>query len=145
MCLLGSNNDVIHAIQYLLLEAFYCYHNVQDHIRSQLLSLIWLQSCNVMMILSVIHAVVVTRGQSQKRFKRPWTHLTNVFSIAILISRKIRFALVSILKVITKKICTWHDSCAVVACAKICCHLADSTWITVTCISHRITNANKNR
>ena len=106
MCLLCSNNDVIHAIQYLLLEAFYSYHNEQDHIRTQLLSLIWLQSCYFMMILSVIHAVVVTRGQSQKRFMRPWAHLTNVFSIAILIRRKIRFALVSILKVITTKFCT---------------------------------------
>ena len=32
--------------------------------------------------------------------------------------------------VIATKFCTWHDSCAVVACAKICCDLMASNRIT---------------
>ena len=33
--------------------------------------------------------------------------------------------------VITTKFCTWHDSQAVMACAKICCNLTTKNWITV--------------
>ena len=31
---------------------------------------------------------------------------------------------------VATKFCTWHDSCAVVACAKICCDLVAINWIT---------------
>ena len=41
-------------------------------------------------------------------------------------------------KVITTKFCTWHDSCAVVACAQICCDLMASNGITARWSFHRI-------
>ena len=44
--------------------------------------------------------------------------------------------------VIATKFCTWHDSCAVVACAKICCDLIASNVITRWSF-HRIWNAGK--
>ena len=47
-------------------------------------------------------------------------------------------------KVIPTKFCTWHDSCAVVACAKICCDLMASYWIKARWIFHRIWIASKN-
>ena len=34
-------------------------------------------------------------------------------------------------KVIATKFCTWHNSCAVVACAKICCDLMNSNSIMI--------------
>ena len=40
--------------------------------------------------------------------------------------------------VIATKFCTWHGSCAVVACAKICCDLMASNGITVRRSFHRI-------
>ena len=55
---------------------------------------------------------------------------TNVISIAIQMRWKFRFTLPSILILITTKFCTWHDSCAVVACAKLCCNLMASNEIT---------------
>ena len=45
--------------------------------------------------------------------------------------------------VIATKFCTWHDSCAVVACAKICCDLMASNGITARRIFHRIWIAGK--
>ena len=45
--------------------------------------------------------------------------------------------------VITTKFCTWHDSCAVVACAKICCDLMASNRITARRSLHRICIAGK--
>ena len=39
---------------------------------------------------------------------------------------------------IAKKFCTWHDSCTVVACAKICCDLIVSNGITVRQSFHLI-------
>ena len=44
---------------------------------------------------------------------------------------------------ITTKFCTWHDSCAVVACAKICCDPMASNGITVRRSFHRIWIAGK--
>ena len=41
-------------------------------------------------------------------------------------------------KVIATKFCTWHDSCAVVACAKVCCDLMASNGITARRSFHRI-------
>ena len=32
-------------------------------------------------------------------------------------------------KVIATKVCTWHDSCTVVSCAKVCCDLMACSWI----------------
>ena len=40
--------------------------------------------------------------------------------------------------VIATKLCTWHDSCAVMACAKICCHLMASNGIMARRSFHRI-------
>ena len=40
--------------------------------------------------------------------------------------------------VIATKCCTWHDSCAVVTCAKICCNLMASNRITARRSFHRI-------
>ena len=40
--------------------------------------------------------------------------------------------------VIATKFCTWHDSCAVVACAKICCDLMASNGIIARRSFHRI-------
>ena len=45
--------------------------------------------------------------------------------------------------VIVTKFCTWHDSCAVVACAKICCDLMASDGITARRSFHRIWIAGK--
>ena len=45
--------------------------------------------------------------------------------------------------VIATKFCTWHDSCAVVACAKICCDLMASNGITARRNFHRIWIAGK--
>ena len=45
--------------------------------------------------------------------------------------------------VIATKFCTWHDSCAVVACAKICCDLMASNGITARRSFHRIWIAGK--
>ena len=45
--------------------------------------------------------------------------------------------------VIATKFCTWHDSCAVVACAKICCDLMASKGITARWGFHRIWIAGK--
>ena len=56
---------------------------------------------------------------------------TNGFSIAIQIRWKFRFTFISILIHWSLQIFfTWHDSCAVVACAKICCDLIASSGIT---------------
>ena len=41
------------------------------------------------------------------------------------------------------KFCTWHDSCAVVACAKLCCDPIASIWITAIRSLHRIWIAGK--
>ena len=41
-------------------------------------------------------------------------------------------------KVIAIKFCTCHDSCAVVPCAKFCCDLVTSDWITERRSFHRI-------
>ena len=40
--------------------------------------------------------------------------------------------------VIATKFCTWHDSCAVVACAKICCDLMASNGVMARWSFHRI-------
>ena len=45
--------------------------------------------------------------------------------------------------VIAAKFCTWHDSCAVVACAKICCDLMATNEITARQSFHRIWIAGK--
>ena len=39
---------------------------------------------------------------------------------------------------IVTKFCTWHDSCAVVACARICCNLMASNWIIGRQTLHQI-------
>ena len=44
---------------------------------------------------------------------------------------------------ITTKFCTWHDSCSVMACAKICCDLMASNGITARRSFHRIWIAGK--
>ena len=44
---------------------------------------------------------------------------------------------------IDTKFCTWHDSCTVVACAKICCDLMASNGITARQNFHRIWIAGK--
>ena len=41
---------------------------------------------------------------------------------------------------IATKFCTWHDSCAVVACAKFCCDMITSNWITAKGNFHKIWN-----
>ena len=46
--------------------------------------------------------------------------------------------------VIATKFCTWHDSCAVVTYAKICCDLMASNGITAKRNFHRIWIAGKN-
>ena len=51
---------------------------------------------------------------------------------------------VSLSPVIARKFCTWHDSCAVVACAKICCDLVASNGIMARLSFHRIWIADKN-
>ena len=38
---------------------------------------------------------------------------------------------------ITTKFCTWHNSCAVVTCAKLCCNMNTRNWITAKWILHR--------
>ena len=45
--------------------------------------------------------------------------------------------------VIATTLCTWHDSCAVVACANICCDLITSSGITARRSVHRIWIADK--
>ena len=45
--------------------------------------------------------------------------------------------------VIAAKFCTWHDSCAVVACAKICCDLMASNRVMARRNFHRIWIAGK--
>ena len=45
--------------------------------------------------------------------------------------------------VIATKFCTWHDSCAVVACAKVCCNLMASNRIMARRSFHRIWIAGK--
>ena len=45
--------------------------------------------------------------------------------------------------VIATKFCTWHDSCAVVACAKICCDLMTSNGVMARQSFHRIWIAGK--
>ena len=45
--------------------------------------------------------------------------------------------------VIATKFCTWHDSCAVVACAKFCCDLMASNGIMARRSFHRIWIAGK--
>ena len=46
-------------------------------------------------------------------------------------------------KVIPTKFCRWHDSCAVMTCAKICCDQTDYNSITARLNSHWIWNASK--
>ena len=41
-------------------------------------------------------------------------------------------------EVIATKFCTWHDSYAVVACAKCCCDMITTNWITAKWILHWI-------
>ena len=45
--------------------------------------------------------------------------------------------------VIATKFCTWHDSCAVVACAKICCDLMASNGVMARRNFYRISIAGK--
>ena len=74
----------------------------------------------------------------------PGARFTNSFSIAIQIRWKFCFTLTSILIAWwLSKFCTWHDSCAVVACAKICCDLMASNGITIRRSFHRIWTAGK--
>ena len=47
--------------------------------------------------------------------------------------------------VIATKLCTWHDSCAVLACAKICCYLMACNGVMARRNFHRIWIAGKNR
>ena len=47
--------------------------------------------------------------------------------------------------VIATKFCTWHDSCAVVACATICCDLMASNGVMARRSFHRIRIAGKKR
>ena len=54
---------------------------------------------------------------------------------------KFGFTLISIL--IATIFCTWHDSCVVVACAKICCDLMAGNGITARRNFHRIWFAGK--
>ena len=69
----------------------------------------------------------------------PGTRFTNGFSIAIQIRWKFCFTLTSIFNtVIATKFCTWHDNCAVVACAKCCCDLMASNRTTARRSFHRI-------
>ena len=70
---------------------------------------------------------------------------TNGFSIAIQIWWKFRFTFTSILIHWSLQFCTWHNSCIVVACAKICCDLVASNGITTRRIFHWIWIASKNR
>ena len=69
----------------------------------------------------------------------PGAHFTNVFSIEIHIWWK--FTIYSVFDsdtAITTKFCTWHDSCAVLACGKICCELVANYRITGKWSFHRI-------
>ena len=77
---------------------------------------------------------------------KPGPHFTNIFSIAIQIRCITSFH--SDLKsntVIATTFCTWHDSCAVVACAKTCCDLMARKGIgskanfpsNLNCVQHR--------
>ena len=64
---------------------------------------------------------------------------TNYFSIAIQIRWKNSFhSHLDSNTVIATKFCTWHDSCAVVACAKICCDLMASNGVMARQSFHRI-------
>ena len=75
-----------------------------------------------------------------------WTgaRFTNGFSIAIQIRWQFRFTLTSILiQWSLQKFCTWHDSCAVVTCAKYCCDLMASNRVMARRGFHRIWIAGK--
>ena len=62
----------------------------------------------------------------------------NCFSTAIQIWWIILFCSHLSFNGIATKFCTCHGSCAVVACAKICCDLMDNNWITARGSFHRI-------
>ena len=65
-------------------------------------------------------------------------HFTNGFSIANSNSKEISFhSHIDSNTVIATKFCTWHDSCAVVACANICCDLLASDEIMARQNLHR--------
>ena len=68
---------------------------------------------------------------------------TNCSSIAFQIRRKFRFTLISSLIEWSLQFCTWHDSCAVVACAKNFRDLMASNGITARRNFHRIWIAGK--
>ena len=83
------------------------------------------------------------RGNMLEMLKRG-PRFTNSFSIAIQIIWKFHFhSHLDSNTVITAKFCTWHDSCAVVTCAKICCGLIASNGITARRSFHRIWIAGK--
>ena len=41
-------------------------------------------------------------------------------------------------KVVPTKLCTWHDSCAIVTSTNFCCDMISSKWITVKWNFHRM-------
>ena len=78
------------------------------------------------------------------QFRYPGVRFTNGFSIAIQIRSKFRFILTSIL--IQRSLQNFvHGSCAVVACAKICCDLMASNEIMARTNFHQIWIAGKKR
>ena len=56
-------------------------------------------------------------------------HFTNNLPNTIQIWWKLHLALTQILTLWSLQFCTWHDSYAVMACAKNCCDLMSSNWI----------------
>ena len=68
----------------------------------------------------------------------PGARFINVFSIAIQIRWKFRFTLTAILIQWSLQNLYMHDSCAVVACAKICCDLMASNGVMARRSFHRI-------
>ena len=71
-------------------------------------------------------------------------HFTNAFYHHNSNSMKILFYThLNSINVITTNFCTCHDSCAVMACAKLCCYLMSSNWITARKSFHRISIVSK--
>ena len=76
---------------------------------------------------------------TQRKFDWPGSHFMKYFSIIIEISMDVSFySYPSRSEVIDMKLCTWHDCCAVVVCAKFCSNMIPCTRVTLEPIFLRI-------
>ena len=123
----------------------YCYSKSSDHFWWFIKSIsVKYHKWNDMSVFTIFNGCTIgTRSLSHNQGQGP-VSLT-VFPSQLKFGGNLFYSHLDSNAVIATQFCTWHDSCAVVACAKMCCNLIASSGITARRSFHRIWNEGKIR